>query len=626
MPSLSHRLFRDVALPAAAVLVLFLGAAWWGARALHRYQMETRSVEQIQSTKRRLRAQTKELETLGAGLAKTWASLDARGLDRESMLQAALPLLRRPTLLTNLLFCTPEGQYVTLIRTDNGWDLLQGDPKSKTATLTVAFPNPLSKPQTISGLPNYPLTRPWFVEGTSITAPKWTSTPYSFADEKSEGYSYLVPVFNAEGKRRGLISLDITTDRIHRALQRYFKPVHGQAMITTSQGEILVPPGEDESAFSAAWGALSLPSKEELHAHSWLPEGWAQSKTFPLRIRDGARRYRIDREGLSLGAGLELVLWSAIPSEPMSGVLRGVTLGFSAVLMLVLMGWGLYGLKLTRRYSRPIMNLAHSAEQAREGHEVERVDSDIWEIRKMGEQLQWAGHAVRAKQALEDQLVRAQRYEVASALSGGVIHDLNNLMTSIYGRADQLLAASSLTSGERESVESILSATQQGRRLSERLLNFSQGGDYSERLDLNECLSEAALLLHPVLHRTHMTIHLSEAPLPFQGNPEEVLQIILNLALNARDAMKGAGALELHAQRNPEGCPELWVKDNGPGIPEAIHDRIFEPYFTTKPKGKGTGLGLAVVQRVVDRMGGHVAFTSSADSGTCFRVTFPPLD
>ncbi len=620
MSSVSSRLFRDFALPAVALFFFLVSLSWWGARKLHRYQVESQAVEQIQSAKRRLRSQTRELETMGMGLAKTWSSLEAHGLDREAMMHAALPLLRRPTMLTNLLFCTTDGQYLTLIRAGDGWDLLQGGPKG--ATYTPAYP--IGQVKTVANLsePNYPFARPWFTQGMALARPQW-SVPYAFADGRVDGYSYLVPVFNAAGERRGLICLDITTARIHDSLQRYLKPLNGQALLATSAGEVIVSPGEDATTFPIQYPEEPSRSGKEIRSHGLLPSSWTSGPSFPRRMREGAQVFRVDHDALTLAEGLDVVLWTALPQRGMAPVLRTITAAFSALLAIVLLAWVLYGMRLTRRYGGPIMRLLNSAEQARKGQDVHEVDSDIWEIRKVGEQLQMVGKTVRAKRELEDQLVQAQRFEVMSTLSGGVIHDLNNLLTAIHLRVEQLLESPLPKAGPPD-LEQIHRTTQHGCLMSRRLLALGRKESSIEKLDLNECIAEAALLLQPALEGTQLKVSLSEEELPFMGDAAEVAQIILNLSLNARDAMGGKGSLHLRAQKNPEGWPELIVKDDGPGIPDAVQSRIFEPYFTTKPKGKGTGLGLAVVHRVVDRLGGRIHFTSSEESGTHFQIALPP--
>jgi signal transduction histidine kinase len=620
MSSISNRLFRDLALPAVLLFLLLAGLAWWGARKLHRYQSESQAVEQIQSAKRRLRAQTQDLETMGAGLAKTWTSLEAQGLDQQAMLHAALPLLRRPTMLTNLLFCTKDGQFLTLIRAGGGWDLLQSHGNG--VTYTPAYP--LGQITTLSHLsePNYPFSRPWFTQGMALTKPTWTQ-PYTFVDGRVDGYSYLVPVFNAAGERIGLICLDIAADRIQWTLQHCLMPLHGQALVASPSGEIIVPPQDEATTFPIQYSDDGLRPNKDIRSHGLLPASWTSGSPFPREMREGAQTFRVDHDALTLADGVEATLWTAIPQQGMHGTLKGITLGFTAFLILVLLAWVLYGMKITRRYGRPITHLLNSAEQARTGQDVVDVDSDIWEIRRVGEQLQMVGKTVRAKRELEDQLVRAQRFEVMSALSGGVVHDLNNLLTSIQLRVERLLEQP--TSPARPGdLQQILLTTQHGCLMSRRLLDLGHGEAAVHRLDLNECVAEAALLLQPALHEIQLKVKLADSPQWFMGDPAEVAQVVLNLALNARDAMSRRGVLRLQVGRSEAGWPELSVIDNGPGIPEAVQSRIFDPYFTTKPKGKGTGLGLAVVQRVVERLGGRIQFSSCPESGTHFQVALPP--
>ncbi|HJW32050.1 MAG TPA: sensor histidine kinase [Holophagaceae bacterium] len=589
---------------------------------MHRRQVESAATEQIQSAKRRLRAQTRELETMGAGLAKTWSSLEAHGLDREAMLQAALPLLRRPTLLTNLLFCTTDGQSITLIREGTGWGLLQQGPDG--SRFTPAFPTGLVKAFPAPVEPGFPHTRPWFIQGMKASQPQWTPTPYVFAGGQAEGYTYLVPVFNADGERRGLICLDITTDRLHQTLKRYLKPLEGQAMVTSPAHEVIMLPGEDAHPFPIQFQEGVPPTDKDFRPRGIVPTAWTSGPDFPRRIREGSQLFRVGRDNLTLAEGVDVILWTAIPLRGMPPILRGITLSFTALLILVTLAWVLYGMRITRRYGLPIMNLVDSAERARQGHEVRDVASDIWEIQKVGEQLQLVGQTVRAKQGLEDQLVRAQRFEVMSALSGGVIHDLNNLMTTIHLRVERAMDPTAPQPGT-EIFEQIHHTTRQGCLMSRKLLDLGRGEPTIERLDLNDCVTEATLLLQPALQGTRLRISRADSELPIKGDSAEIAQVILNLALNARDAMDGRGELHLQTVRDDEGWPTLIVKDTGPGIPETLRGRMFEPYLTTKAKGKGTGLGLAVVRRVVERHRGKVQLDPDQGHGACFRLSFPPF-
>jgi PAS domain S-box-containing protein len=259
-----------------------------------------------------------------------------------------------------------------------------------------------------------------------------------------------------------------------------------------------------------------------------------------------------------------------------------------------------------------------------------------------------ASHAsdVTGRIALEERLRRTERLELIGQLAGGVAHEFNNLLApmlmSVGQIAEERADDARLLALLRPVRESIRLAAQ----LNQRILTVGRrGGERPEPSDLNLLVEEAADLLRQTLDR-RIELRLSLAPnLPPALVPRGAIsQIVMNLALNARDALveRIERGDELPPPRlflatellpapagGPEGprpsrsCLALSVRDNGPGMDEEVRRRVFEPFFTTKPAGKGTGLGLPVVLSLVEGLGGSIQVRSRPGEGACFTVCIP---
>jgi signal transduction histidine kinase/ActR/RegA family two-component response regulator len=237
------------------------------------------------------------------------------------------------------------------------------------------------------------------------------------------------------------------------------------------------------------------------------------------------------------------------------------------------------------------------------------------------------------------QLRQAQKMETLGQLSGAIAHDFNNLLQAIHGYAE--LAKGAQAGAELTAdLEEIVRAADRAAGLTRQLLTFSQPTPANARIvDVNACIGEAIPMIR---HLLGPTIQLSTVLRVEAGSilidPTQLEQAILNLCVNARDAMPGGGSLTIETGRRPAGPgPALWadvpsapvevtfvtVGDTGVGIPAEIRDRIFEPFFTTKETGQGTGLGLSIVYGIVRTAAGEVVVESEPGRGTRFSLTFP---
>jgi len=245
---------------------------------------------------------------------------------------------------------------------------------------------------------------------------------------------------------------------------------------------------------------------------------------------------------------------------------------------------------------------------------------------------------ITTQKRLEEQLRQSQKMEAIGQLAGGVAHDFNNILTVIHGHAS-LLATANLDDAATRSAHQIALAAERAAGLTRQLLTFSRRQLIQpKRLDMNKIVGNMTNMLGRILGEdVALQLNYSTAPATVEADAGMMEQVLLNLAVNARDAMPRGGQLsvriaivdvnESHVQRHPEARMGRFVcvskADTGSGIPPENLSRIFEPFFTTKEVGKGTGLGLATVYGIVKQHQGWVEVESTVGKGTTFRIYIP---
>ncbi len=248
---------------------------------------------------------------------------------------------------------------------------------------------------------------------------------------------------------------------------------------------------------------------------------------------------------------------------------------------------------------------------------------------------------VTEQRELERQLMRTQRLESLGTLAGGVAHDLNNVLTPI-SMGVNLLAQSALSREEREILDSIRLSAIRGSEIVKQVLSFARGMEGQQvEVQPRLVLEELARMIRETFPRNIEIAMRIPGRLPMvRGDPTQIHQVLLNLCVNARDAMPQGGKLLVRARRGyvfhpmaavggdvPPGqyvCVD--VEDTGTGIDPATLERIFDPFFTTKPHGEGTGLGLSTTLAILRKHDAHVQVHSRVGSGTCFTLLFPACE
>ncbi|MDH4161305.1 MAG: ATP-binding protein [Nitrospirota bacterium] len=243
---------------------------------------------------------------------------------------------------------------------------------------------------------------------------------------------------------------------------------------------------------------------------------------------------------------------------------------------------------------------------------------------------------VTEKKRLEERLIRSQKLEAVGTLAGGMAHDFNNLLTAILGYSSILLK--SLSEGDPlfKPASIIHNAAKRGAEFGKKILTITRKEKLQTRpVQVNELVnSSMELLLRSMPKNIDIAVHLDEHLPLTNGDPAQIQQVIINLAVNARDAMPDGGKMVIEtavigasangqAAGDPDPFIRLSVSDAGAGIDTETQTRIFDPFYTTKDVGKGTGLGLYIVQSVVNKHGGYINLYSEPGQGTRFNVYLP---
>jgi PAS domain S-box-containing protein len=230
----------------------------------------------------------------------------------------------------------------------------------------------------------------------------------------------------------------------------------------------------------------------------------------------------------------------------------------------------------------------------------------------------------------EQEDAEARRLESVGRLAGGVAHDFNNLMTAVTGYTSLVAGTLDRDDPRRADLAEIERAAVRAGELTQQLLAFARRQVVEPKVvDAGELVNGFSRLLAPLLGRNIMlVVHTAPGLHAVRIDPTQFEQVLMNLAINARDAMSGSGRLLVETHNDArDGVPgvTLVVRDSGTGMSEEVQQRMFEPFYTTKPLGQGTGLGLPTVHGIVHQAGGHISVESAPGVGTTFRIFFPAV-
>jgi len=252
-------------------------------------------------------------------------------------------------------------------------------------------------------------------------------------------------------------------------------------------------------------------------------------------------------------------------------------------------------------------------------------------LRRHGEVVGVIGFAldVTDHRVLEDQLQRVQQVDSMGALAGGIAHDFNNILTAIAGFAHLALTEVEPGSAAAAHLKQVTKASELGAAMTSRLLSISRCEKPRFRqLNLDAVVLDVEVMLRGMIGTRVRLIMDLDGELPeVSADPNQLRRLLVNLAVNARDAMPAGGVLTIETRHAAgEGLVELNIRDTGMGMDEEVRARLFEPFFTTKPAGKGTGLGLAAVQTIVSQCGGRIDVDTAPGQGTTFSIGLPTAE
>jgi signal transduction histidine kinase/CheY-like chemotaxis protein len=303
--------------------------------------------------------------------------------------------------------------------------------------------------------------------------------------------------------------------------------------------------------------------------------------------------------------------------------------------------------RITRGITRRIVQLTDAAENVATDNGASPMQPTVLlpptadEVARLRYAFERMARRVSERQTLELRLRHAGKMEAVGRLAGGVAHDFNNLLTAIRSYADLLIADTPEWDAKRVDLIEIRKASERAAALTSQLLAFSRKQMLQPRvLDTAAVLADLKTMLDRILSEdTRLHLELHEALWPVKVDRGQLEQVIVNLSVNARDAMPGGGVIRLAARNLVLGHPlttrhgevpqgeyvVISVMDTGVGMDAKTQSQVFEPFFTTKPVGQGTGLGLATVHGIVAQSGGHVTVESQPGVGTTFRVYLPQV-
>jgi signal transduction histidine kinase len=628
MLSIRRLLLRDLLILAAGVTALILGVSWWQQRQALRQQADLRAAESLGHLDRMLRADLGQAQALGAVIQSWWTTDTLDPADAERTARLVTPLLAGQRGVTSLNLARSDERSLLFLKLGGAWSLRELRPAGTSAEvrwMRLDAGGHILSQEAWTPMAYDPRTRPWYLAGAAGGSGAWTEA-YAFYTTHDPGITYTVPVRGPGPDLRGVAALDFLLDDLTQAVWEAQPTPRSRCLVVDEQDRALILPKDPafatpearRQAFLRPLGTSFLPLHQRLLQA--LPQGGDQTLSFEGSAMVG--RVQVF-EGLP---GVQWRLALAIPEEDLMGPAFRRILGLVA-LALVSLGLAVWRIRrLAVQVATPMARLGDLAEALGQSALPPPIESDLREILSLDRALRRAQESLVDQGRLQRQLEHSQRMETVGTLAGGIAHDVNNQLAAILGQLH--LCRELLPEGHSvmDRLDRAEEATRRCAQTTKALLSFShQSRPELRRLDLNALVGETGAILDRLLGgRIRLVLELAP-DLPWvQGDGVQLEQVLMNLAVNARDAMPEGGTLSLRTRQNAAGEVCLEVQDTGPGIPDSALPHIFEPFFTTKELGKGTGLGLAMAFGIVKAHQGRIQAENPPGGGARFRITLPP--
>jgi signal transduction histidine kinase len=619
-------LLRDLLVLMAGLSALTLGLSWWSQQHALARQAEARTQAALHHLDETLESELKGSQSLGKVVLSWWLNGDLDPAKPDEAARLVLPLLSAQHGITSLNLARTDGQSLLFLHLGGEWsmrELVDPGPQAHIRWRRLGQGNPPGS-ESWTTMDYDPRTRPWYRAGAVQSAPGWTE-PYAFYTTQDPGITYTFPVRDATGLR-GVAALDFLLDDLTARVWAVQPTPRSRCLVVDDQNRALILPNDpDFQSPDARRKAFLRPLGPELLAiqSRMLAASPGPGKPFHARPADETLLGLVKPfQGLP---GIHWRLLLTVPEEDLLGParVRIWSLLALAVLSLALAFWRIR--QIARRVADPITQLGAAAEALGQGQVPPLLQSNIFEIRSLDRALRQAGDSLTDRARLQRQLEHSQRMETVGTLAGGIAHDVNNQLAAILGQLH--LCREILPEGHQvlNRIQRAEEATRRCAQTTKALLSFShQSRPELRTVDLNAQVRETATILDRLLGgRIRLGLHLSESLPPIAGDPIQLEQVLMNLAVNARDAMPDGGHLDLRTYLQADGQVGLEVHDSGPGIPETILPHIFEPFITTKELGKGTGLGLAMVFGILKAHHGRIVADNAPEGGARFRISLP---
>jgi|CXWL01.1.fsa_nt_gi signal transduction histidine kinase/ActR/RegA family two-component response regulator len=518
------------------------------------------------------------------------------------------------------------------------WTVLAPDAASVLARFELELPgyDPKARPWHVAALAAFRQRTPAELLTVGAAAVAWTDI-YALFTSKTPGISASIAARDPDGELV-VVAYDVLLDDISAFTRSHRPTPHGQVFVFTDDGRVVGLPADPRFADPSARATSELRPIAELGvpgmaaaAAAWSRgQGDDERGPFRLEASEGPMWASFRRFPLGTGRGF----WTGV-LLPESDLEHRVGGSERSVAILALAGLALAAAlsgAMSRGFSRPLKALAERSKRiaALDLSPKAPVTSRILEVNELSASLETMREALAAdaqqRAAAAEQLRNAQQMAALGRLAGGIAHDYNNLLTVIIGYAHTL--RSSLEPGDPRAsdVDVILETSTRAADMTHQLLALSPRQIKQPRLlGLGRELPSLARTLARLLGED-VKLDLRVAPdiWPVRVDPGQLQQLIVNLGVNARDAMPEGGTITCTADNLPaEDAVEIRMADTGAGIPPELRERIFEPFFTTKAVGKGIGLGLATCRAIVDGAGGAIGVDSEPGVGTTIRVRLP---